>query len=127
MNIKNLLFVSVLTLLLSTPAMASDWQAIGVHVTLLEATYMPQQVTFRVDANAGNCTAGAYWLIWNGHYADPPANAKAVYALLLAAQLSGKTINIWGNNKKVGPGPDPSHPFGGGNVESCEVVAIHLQ
>lgn len=94
--------------LLATCALASpastqpayDWQLSGVHVTAIEATYMPTAVLFTIDSNAGSCGAGS-WLKWNTIDADAPtaqANNKAVYALLLASKLSGSTVRVFGSN-----------------------------
>jgi hypothetical protein len=79
---------------------ADDWQISSVHVTAIEATYMPTAVLFTVDANAGSCGAGN-WLKWSGIDADQEtaqANNKAVYALLLASKLSGSTVRLFGSN-----------------------------
>jgi len=79
---------------------AYDWQISSVHITAIEATYMPTAVLFAVDANAGSCGAGT-WLKWNGIDADQAtaqANNKAVYALLLASKLSGATVKVFGSN-----------------------------
>lgn len=38
---------------------AYDWQISSVHVTAIEATYMPTAVLFTIDANAGSCGAGS--------------------------------------------------------------------
>jgi len=79
---------------------AYDWAVSGVHVTAIEATYMPSAVLFTVDTNAGSCGAGT-WLKWNGIDADQAtahANNKAVYALLLASKLSGSTVRVFGSN-----------------------------
>ena len=110
---KKLFALAVLaTLLSNTSAMASDWQVIGVHVTVVEATYVPTIVDFQVDTAAGSsCPAGA-WLTWKGQGPDLQAqrdNVKAVYALRLAAKLSQTPVNIFGNNA------------------GCVVTFIHLQ
>ena len=79
---------------------AYDWQISNVHITAIEATYMPTAVLFTVDTNAGACGAGT-WLKWNGIDADQAtaqANNKAIYALLLASKLSGSTMRLFGSN-----------------------------
>lgn len=79
---------------------AYDWQISSVHVTAIEATYMPTAVLFTIDANAGSCGAGS-WLKWNTIDADQAtaqANNKAIYALLLASKLSGSTVRLFGSN-----------------------------
>jgi len=116
---KLLLAASVTTFLLSTPAKAYDWDLVGVHVTVVEATYIPDHVTFQIDASTPSnpaCPAGS-WLVWPGQGPDAlskQANVEAVYSLLLAAKLTHNTVNVFVNN---------------GNVEGfCSaVVYIHIQ
>ena len=103
---KILFVVALAVVLLSfTPATAQpayDWNVIGVHVTVVEGTYVPNQVTFQSDANGGaSCPAGT-WLTYKATQGTDAqtqqANVKAVYALLLAAKLSGNTVNLFGKN-----------------------------
>jgi hypothetical protein len=87
----------------SAPAARYDWSLSGVHVVAVEASYMPDHVTFLIDGNAGLCPAGS-WLIWPGQGPDAAskqANVRAVYSLLMAAKLSSDTIDLFGNNGKV--------------------------
>jgi hypothetical protein len=87
-------------LLIGSPAMAWDWNGLGVHITVVEPTYIPDRITFQADATLGPCPAGS-WLTWKGQGADAVAkqsNVEAVYALLLAAKLSGITVNLFGDN-----------------------------
>jgi hypothetical protein len=77
-----------------------DWVVTGVHVTWVEATYMPSIVAFGIDAPAGSCGTGAM-LKWNGTGPDPAsrqANANAVYSMVIAAKLSGETLSVYGLN-----------------------------
>ena len=98
---KRLAFFATVALTLPASTQpAYDWQISNVHVTAIEATYMPTAVLFTVDANAGSCAAGT-WLKWNGIDADQAtaqANNKAIYALLLASKLSGATVRLFGSN-----------------------------
>ncbi len=87
-----------------------DWGG-GGHITLVEGTYMPNQITFQTDANLGSCTAGS-WLTWEPKGTDTEtklANVDAVYTLLLAAKLSGEAVNLFGNNS------------------GCQVLFVHLR
>jgi len=82
-----------------TSAYAFDW-SIETTVSALEPSYVPTRISFTVNAAGGSCAQGA-WLTWNAQGADQPAqiaNIQAVYATLLSAKLSGKTIRIFGNN-----------------------------
>ena len=95
---RKLLPAASAAIMLSQPAMALDWSLSGVHVTVVEATYMPNAVTFQIDGNAGSsCPAGS-WLIWPGQGSDASskqANVEAVYSLLLSAKLTHNSINIF--------------------------------
>lgn len=82
-----------------TSAQAYDWM-VETTVSGLEPTYVPTRISFTVNAAGGSCTQGT-WLTWNAQGTDEPAqiaNIQAVYATLLSAKLSGKTIRIFGNN-----------------------------
>jgi len=77
-----------------------DWNVQGVHVIVVEPTYIPRSVSFQIDTAAGACPAGT-WLSWPAQGSDPQsqeANVAAVYATLLAAKVTGKTINLYGMN-----------------------------
>jgi len=82
-----------------TSAQAFDW-SIETTVSALEPSYVPNSIAFSVNAAGGSCVQGT-WLTWNAVGADQPtkiANIQAVYATLLSAKLSGKTIRVFGNN-----------------------------
>jgi hypothetical protein len=87
--------------------MAFDWQVYGVHVVVVEGTYIPNQVTFQIDANIPSsppCAAKS-WLVTPGQGSDAPskqANVEAIYTLLLAAKLNAATIDLFGSNGNVG-------------------------
>ena len=98
---KLLMFPTVCALALPASTQpAYDWQISGVHITAIEATYMPTAVLFTIDTNAGSCGTGS-WLKWNTIDADQAtaqANNKAIYALLLASKLGGSTVRLFGSN-----------------------------
>lgn len=78
---------------------AYDWSVIG-RVTNIEPSYMPGWINFQLDTSVGACAAGT-WLAWNAVGADQAAkiaNANAVYATLLSAKLSSRTITAFGVN-----------------------------
>jgi hypothetical protein len=98
---KLLAFLAMYVLALPAfPEAAYDWEISGVHITAIEATYMPSTLVFTVDANAGSCGVGAR-LTWSSSAPDQAtmqANHKAIYALLLASKLSGSTVRMFGSN-----------------------------
>lgn len=76
------------TLLLMT---TTSWalQTITGKVTMVEPTYMPERITFRMDTGNNTCPAGN-WFTWR----KDEKNNRAVYAGLLTAMISGKTVNF---------------------------------
>ena len=97
---KLLIATSAALLLSSTPSMAFDFEQLGVRVTVVEATYIPDQVTFQINKAVGNCAAGT-WLTWRGRGLDTLSqqiNVEAVFSLLLAAKITGNTVNVYGDN-----------------------------
>lgn len=74
---------------------AAAFQTITGHITQLEPTYMPGTITLQMDAGNTACPAGK-WLSWvNGASAIPGAqNSQVVYATMLAALLSRKTVDF---------------------------------
>jgi hypothetical protein len=92
-------------LVVGSPVMAWEWNGSGVHITVVEPTYIPDRITFQADTAFSDpsrgvaCPAGT-WLTWKGQGADAGAkqsNVEAVYSLLLAAKLSGITVNLYGD------------------------------
>jgi len=79
-------------------ALAYDWE-VTAHLTEVEGSYVPAEVTIMVDQSAGTCTAGG-WLTFSGNSSSNnlPANVQAVYAGLLAALETGSRIDIYGSN-----------------------------
>jgi hypothetical protein len=92
-------------------AIAYDWNVTTAHVTVLEASYMPNYISFEIDQNAGtSCPSGSF-LIWSPPSGDEQqqiANVNAVYSTLLTALASGKTVQLFGNNA------------------GCNVVFVHI-
>lgn len=58
---------------------------VAAKVRLVEASYMPGQVTFILSEGTALCPAGK-WLFWQ----RDAENNKAVYAMLMSALISGK-------------------------------------
>lgn len=99
----------LLLALSALPSLSWEWNVAG-RVKVVEGTYVPDSVTFSIDAAAGNCPAGT-WLTWTPASSDPATrrdNVKAVYALLLTAKPTGGTVTIFGSNN------------------GCKVEFIHL-
>jgi len=63
-------------------------------VTLVEPTYLPNAVTFVMDAGNATCPAGS-WLKWQK---PDPENNKAVFAALMAAMTAGKQVRLYIND-----------------------------
>jgi hypothetical protein len=96
---KNFALGALVVICFITPAMASDWSTWG-HVTVLSMSTMPGPIVIQTDVAAGSCAAGA-WLTYNpqgSNSANQTENVKAVYAALLAAQVSGHHVELIGNN-----------------------------
>jgi hypothetical protein len=59
-------------------------------IKTLEASYMPNTIQFTLDAGSAACPANK-WLVWKSVDKD---NNKAVYATLLAALTTGKSVRF---------------------------------
>lgn len=83
-------------------------------VTVVEASYVPNYVTFQMSTGTDACPAQS-WLRWDGsfHGVNPASNVKAVYGQLLSAMLTQKTAKLFFYNVA----PD-GHP--------CEGEYIHF-
>lgn len=73
---------------------ASALEQIKGKVTLLEPSYLPGVITFRMDTGSTSCPAGK-WLKWQK---SEPENNKAVYSTLMAALMADKTIRFYIND-----------------------------
>jgi hypothetical protein len=80
-------YLLLLSLLISTNTFALEY--IRGKVVILEPTYLPGTITFQLDNGNATCPKGR-WLKW----AKTEENNKAVYATLMAALASGKSINF---------------------------------
>jgi hypothetical protein len=88
---KLIYLIAALAGLAAQPAYADHW--LSGRVTMVEATYIPWGLAFRLDAGDGQCPAGTWiWYGWNGM--DPSA-VEAAFALLLSARLSGFYASTW--------------------------------
>ena len=115
---KNLYAVATVLLVLSLSILASayDWTVTSAHVTVIQAPVVGPFTNFDfiIDQPAGPCAAGS-WIFFNGSGPDSASiqeSVKMVYATLLAAQLSGHTVTLYGFN------PDSSG--------FCHVQYVHI-
>jgi hypothetical protein len=84
------------TLSLTSHAAAFD---VVAHVTQIEGSYVPNNLSLAIDQSAGACAAGP-WLFFNGNSGSNnlPENITAMYAGLLAALESGNAVEVYGND-----------------------------
>jgi hypothetical protein len=85
-------FVTTSFLLCAQRAWALD--GIDARVTVLEATYMPNRITFTINVAIPGCAVGT-WLSWQN--ADP-SNNRIVYATLLTALTAKKLVRLYMKN-----------------------------
>jgi hypothetical protein len=99
---KKLLVLLVLSALAITPATATD--VYGAHVTLVSGHDGPNILYFQIDQPIDSCAAGTYLQFTGGStdQATNQARIRAVYALLLAAKLSGQTVDVYGTGSPGG-------------------------
>lgn len=85
---------------MTMPASAAQQSVNGARVTLIEPTYMPGFIAFKIDKAAGACAAGTY-LKWYGLGADAEDrrnNVRAIHAELLTALAGNRPINLGVND-----------------------------
>lgn len=96
---KKYIFPLLLSAVLALkPAIASD--VYNAHVILVSGHDLPDVVAFQIDQPIDACPAGTY-LLYSGNTTDTATNEasiRAVYALLLAAKLSGQVVWVFGTN-----------------------------
>ncbi len=85
---KKYIYSALLALLACSSAQGIE--SIVGKVKTLEASYMPSYITFTLDTGSAACPASK-WLVWKSVDKD---NNKAVYASLLAALSTNKTIRF---------------------------------
>lgn len=81
---------AAMLLICSAAFSAAAQEHVTARVTIVEPTYMPGAVSFMLSAGTATCPSGV-WLRW----AKDAENNKAVYATLLAALNSGKSVNFY--------------------------------
>jgi hypothetical protein len=85
---KHIFCAAALALLACGSAQAIE--IVTGKVKTLEASYMPNYITFTLDTGTAACAANK-WLVWKSVDKD---NNKAVYASLLAAMTTGKSVRF---------------------------------
>jgi hypothetical protein len=88
------------------PAWAYDWGGIIVHVTSISPVGYPGNVEFTVD-NAPSSCPGSYLFYFPNGASDvaKETNAKAILTIVLSAQLTGRSLTVYGIN------PSSSFPY----------------
>ncbi len=89
---KYLLFFA---LFISSNAMAL--QSFYGKVTVLEPTYYPDRIKFKVDNGSAICPKGT-WLTWK----KTEKNNQVVYSTLMDALASGKKIRFYHDDECIG-------------------------
>lgn len=83
--------ISIVAMLLVVSQGVSALENFVGKVTLVEPTYLPTSVSFKLDTGNTTCPAGTT-IKWNKNDSD---NNLAVYSTLLAALVSGTDIRIF--------------------------------
>lgn len=94
-----LLSMLAATLVPSTASYGYDWEVMA-NVTVVEVSYLPDRVSFQIDAAAGPCASGT-WLVWNAQGSDAvskSASSQGVVAGLLTAKSGHTKIRAFGFN-----------------------------
>lgn len=81
--------VAILVAMLLVTSKAQALQHVVAKVKLVESTYVPAAVTFMLSEGTASCPAGRM-LFWERSV----ENNKAVYAMLVAAKISGGKVQI---------------------------------
>jgi len=90
-----MLMVSLATM----PARAYDWQVVVTHVITISPVGFPSYVEFTGDTVPSTCPGNYLFYFPQGaDEATQQTNAKAVMAIVMAAQLSGNTVEVAGIN-----------------------------
>jgi len=105
-GILRCLAISVALLNLNS-AYAEDWSVSGVHVTQIEASYLPGMIALQFDQQVGTCAAPGGWVWYKAGLAqaatgsttvDYETGVLAVYAGLMKTMSRGKAVGISGFN-----------------------------
>lgn len=94
-SVASLLVIIALT---ATPVKAYDFAGVIVHVTAISPVGMPGDVEFTSDNTPSACNGFLFYFPSGSDEATQQANAKAVMAIVLTAQLTGRSLVIYGIN-----------------------------
>jgi hypothetical protein len=93
----NVLSVALMIGLTVMPAKAYDFSGVVGHVTNVTPVGMPGYVEFTTDTMPSNCNGALfYYPPSNVDEATQQSNTKAIMAVVLSAQLSGRQVAIYG-------------------------------
>lgn len=92
------LSVLVIVSLTASPVRAYDFAGVVVHVTSISPVGMPGNVEFQSDNTPGACNGYLFYFPSGSDEATQQANAKAVMAIVITAQLTGRSLTIYGIN-----------------------------
>lgn len=86
---------------IAPPAYAYDWMIVA-RVQVIESSYIPAILNFKVDATGGACASGQ-WVFWTPtvSFVDAAArntNMTSTLSLLMTALATGKSVTLFGNN-----------------------------
>lgn len=91
--------VSLMVALTVTPVKAYDFAGVVVHVTTISPVGFPGNVEFQGDTAPSACPANLFFYFPGGSdEATQQANAKAILATVMTAQLTGRSVTIYGIN-----------------------------
>jgi hypothetical protein len=90
--------VMVLMVFSVMPMKAYDFAGVVVHVTTISPIQAPGAFDFTTDNTPAACNGVIYYFAGGSDEATQHANGQAVLATLLAAQLSGQSVTIYGAN-----------------------------
>jgi hypothetical protein len=93
-KILDTIFSAISLSLITTSVFAFDFYVPAAHIYYVEAEYMPSLIIFTIDVAAGSCASNTQ-LRFNAPNADA---ARAVFAALLTARVSGTPVRLYGDN-----------------------------
>ena len=82
--------ILILAAMLLSTSQAQALEQVTTKVSVVESSYMPGIVSFRLLGGTASCPADK-WLVWQ----RDSENNKAVYAMLMSALISGTKISIY--------------------------------
>lgn len=90
--------VLVIVSLVAMPAHAYDFSGVVVHVTSISPVGFPGNVEFQSDNTPSACNGYLFYFPQGPDTATQQTNAKGVLSIILSAQLTGRSLTIYGIN-----------------------------